>query len=456
MSTGYDSQHGRSDVQATRSNVILDGSVLLHDPQAPLTFGTARVLLPIEVIEEIDAFKRDMSEVGRNSRIVAAALDRLRTRGSLGDGVPLDDGGLLRVVCDSHGEIPRDVSRHLGAGVERQILCLALQVQAAYPDEPTVVVSKNVNLRLRADALGIETRDYQVEGSPDPDAYTGWRRLDVPEAVVRGVNAGMEVQLTDLAPVSAPREYALLRAADCEETALARFRDDQGTLGPLHPLPSDGAAGIKPLNIEQSFALDALLDDSVNLVTLSGKAGTGKTLLAVAAGLQKVFAEDRYYRVQVFRPTMPVSSDIGYLPGTVEEKMRPWMQPIYDAVELIREQDRRSRKRILPGDLMECEEIVIEPLTYIRGRSIPHQFIIIDEAQNLTPREIKTIITRVGQGTKIALTGDPHQIDNPYVDSLSNGLVFLVDRFRLNPLAAHVGLVRGERSELAETAANLL
>jgi len=191
-------------------------------------------------------------------------------------------------------------------------------------------------------------------------------------------------------------------------------------------------------------------------VTITGKAGTGKTLLAVAAGLYKVFAEDEYNRLLIFRPTMPVGRDIGFLPGDIKEKMQPWMQPIYDAVELIREQDKRSPNRVLPQDIMESEEISIEPLTFIRGRSIPHQYIIIDEAQNLTPLEVKTVITRVGNGTKIVLTGDPHQIDNPYVDSLSNGLVYLVNRLRHSHIAAHIGLQKGERSELAEAAANLL
>jgi len=214
--------------------------------------------------------------------------------------------------------------------------------------------------------------------------------------------------------------------------------------------------GVHSLNIEQTFALDALLDPSIALVTLAGRAGTGKTLLAMAAALQQIFGDRRYDKLLVFRPTMPVSRDLGYLPGDINDKMRPWMQPVYDALELIRSMDRQEAARTLPNDVMNCPEISVEPLTYIRGRSIPNQFIIIDEAQNLTPLEVKTAITRVGNGSKIVLTGDPAQIDNPYVDSRSNGLTRLVGSFLASPIAAHITMIKGERSELAETAATLL
>ncbi|MBR4221608.1 MAG: PhoH family protein, partial [Victivallales bacterium] len=216
------------------------------------------------------------------------------------------------------------------------------------------------------------------------------------------------------------------------------------------------ACGVHSLNLEQTFALDALLDPTITLVTLAGRAGTGKTLLAIAAALQQIFADRRYEKLLVFRPTMPVSRDLGYLPGDINDKMRPWMQPVYDALELIRSIDRKCPSRTLPNDIMNCPEISVEPLTYIRGRSIPNQFVIIDEAQNLTPLEVKTAITRIGNGSKVVLTGDPAQIDNPYVDSRSNGLTRLVSRFLDSPLAAHVTMVKGERSQLAETAALLL
>jgi len=435
-------------------NVILDTNVLLHDPKAIFNFQDARVVIPIEVIEEVDTFKRDMTELGRNSRTVAHILDGLREKGKLGEGVVLDNGSVLKVVCDvTSFQTPQRRVRenHLA---ENRILTIAIQMQNENRSCPTVVVTKNVNLRLKADALGILAQDYEVDRSPDADVYTGWHTVEVAEELVVQAQKGLPVDLEGFTGL--PNEYVLLRTKGADKPcAITRVGKMPSRVYPL-PENRDGAAGIKPLNLEQALALDALLDDRIKLVTLSGKAGTGKTLLAVAAGLRKVFSEDQYNRLLIFRPTLPVGRDIGFLPGDIAEKMRPWMQPVYDALELIREQDKRSPNRMLPPDVLECEEISIEPLTFIRGRSIPHQYIIIDEAQNLTPLEVKTVITRVGNGTKIVLTGDPHQIDNPYVDALSNGLVFLINRLRASPISAHIGLQKGERSELAEAAANLL
>jgi len=301
--------------------------------------------------------------------------------------------------------------------------------------------------------MGIPAQDYDLDRIPEGDLYSGWHTLEADLATIGELQHKEPVRVEGVRGL--PNEYVLLKDATGTKKAMGRFEANGRDIAPLR-LPEGDIVGIRPLNLEQTFVLDALLNDNIKLVTLTGKAGTGKTLLAVAAGLYKVFAEDVYHRLLVFRPTMPVSRDIGFLPGDVQEKMRPWMQPVYDALELIREQDRRSSKRALPPDILECEEISIEPLTYIRGRSIPNQYMIIDEAQNLTPLEVKTIITRVGIGTKIVLTGDPHQIDNPYVDALSNGLIFTVEKFRQNDLSAHISLVKGERSQLAETAANLL
>jgi len=436
--------------------LILDTSVLLHNPQAIMSFPGACLLIPIEVVEELDEFKREMSERGRNSRTFAQLLDNLRKKGRLSEGVEVGGGASVRIACEPSGSDMRAYGLTANGRVDNRILSMALDLRKRSPDEEAVVVTKNVNLRLKADALDIPAEDYEIDRSPDADVYTGWQGVAAPAELIARLNSRKPIALKNPA-LRTPNEYVLLRdAADPDVKAMGRVVDpDAGKIVPLVD-QTEGAAGILPLNLEQMFALDALLDDKVTLVTLTGKAGTGKTLLAVAAGLRKVFKEDLYNRLLIFRPTTPLGRDIGFLPGDVGEKMKPWMQPVYDALELIREQDKRSRFRALPPDILECEEISIEPLTYIRGRSIPHQFIVIDEAQNLTPLELKTVVTRVGRGTKIVLTGDPHQIDNPYVDALSNGLVFLLDRFRHSTLSAHVGLVKGERSELAETAANLL
>lgn len=447
-------------------NYILDTNVLLHNPQAIESFPNHSVNIPIEVIEEIDKFKRNVSELGRNSRTVAQMLDSFRCRGRLGDGVELDNGSILKIICEHNDEEMKELGLRATNRVDNRILSLAAHMKKHDSEHEPVIVTKNVNLRLKADSIGVLAEDYETENTTDADEYSGWHRLTVSRDIVERLKEGEAVNIDKSGYLV--NEYVYLTSdappgsdsdADDKDGRISEFgRVEDAEKGRIVPIPDypEGAAGIFPLNLEQRFTLDALLDDSIQLVTMTGKAGTGKTLLAVAAGLRKVFKEDMYNRLLIFRPTTPVGKDIGFLPGAVEEKMRPWMQPVYDALELIREEDRRSRHRSLPPDVMDCEEISIEPLTYIRGRSIPRQYIIIDEAQNLTPLEVKTVVTRVGRGTKLVLTGDPHQIDNPYVDALSNGLVFLVDRFRTSGITAHVGLVKGERSELAETAANTL
>lgn len=424
------------------TSIVLDTNVLLYDPDAIFQFGDAAVLIPMEVIEEIDRFKHDTTESGRNSRRAARALDELRRSGSLGAGVALESGGTLRVV--------HSPNRRRSAGDS------VLQTARELLDqgEPAIVVSMNVNLRIKADALGIEVRDYDENQGPDVDEYRGWYEVEVEPPVVEALRAGRGVRPSSLRLL--PHEYVMLRDGVDHKHACAGKVDGRGQM--VWPLigSTRTICGIRGLNLQQTFCIDALLDDSIRLVTLAGNAGTGKTLLAIAAGLHQVFADDKFHRLLVFRPTIAVSRDIGYLPGTKDDKMRPWMQPVYDAIELIRSEDRKQPSRVLPNDIRECDEITVEPLTYIRGRSIPNQFIIIDEAQNLTPLEVKTAITRVGAGSKVIVTGDPHQIDNPYVDFHSNGLTALVDRFRESHLSAHITLVKGERSELAETAANLL
>jgi len=297
--------------------------------------------------------------------------------------------------------------------------------------------------------------DYESDKVDIQELYAGARSLEIdPEAIDRFYGQGWLEAPEGLLP----NEFAtLMDSANPSHSALCRFDAAQGKVVPVRKIPKEGIWSIYARNREQQFALDALMDDNVKLVSLVGKAGTGKTLLAIAAGLQKVAEENVYNRLLVSRPVFPMGKDLGFLPGDIEEKLTPWMQPIFDNVELLIS-GHESEKRHSKGykELMAMGLLDIEPLTYIRGRSIPNQYLIVDEAQNLTPHEIKTIVTRAGEGTKIILTGDPYQIDNPYVDSSSNGLSYLVERFKNERISAHITLTRGERSELAELAANLL
>ena len=436
-----------------KKNYILDTNVLLHDPNSVLSFQDNNVILPMVVIEEIDHFKRELSELGRNAREVSRLLDHYRSLGRLCDGVTLPGGGMLRIFYEADEELPK--VPHRNGGADSQILAIAIHVRDTDAERPAVVVSKDINLRLKADAIGLRAEDYETDRVGLADLYSGVFTLQAPEADVARLRAEGELPMPS--EQGEPNEYVLVRdERDERNTVLARVAPERNRLLRLAEIPA-GVWGIRPRNKEQYFALDALLHDDIRLVTLMGKAGTGKTLLAMAAGLQLVMETKRFHRLLVSRPTFPMGKDIGFLPGDVEEKLHPWMQPIYDCMELLLETHHpKGHDRWSYRDLLRTELIGVEPLTYIRGRSIPNQFILVDEAQNLTPLEVKTVLTRVGHNAKIILTGDPSQIDNPYVDSASNGFNFIVNRFRNERLAAHIELRKGERSELAELAANLL
>ena len=439
-----------------RKNYVLDTNVLLHDPRALFQFKDNNVIIPIYVVEEIDKFKRDLSELGRNARQVSRDLDAFREEnGSLTEGVPLESGGTLRVLFTQR-ELPRELmNQHIA---DNRILALAMDVKEREPNLRCVFVTKDINLRIRADALGLVTEDYENDKIENPEVYMGVRELEVGKGDIDDFYTRGELSPPDGINGVYPNEFALLKDRNApNHTALSKYNAQKGRFVPLLKSLKEGAWGLRPRNKEQSFALDLLLNDEIKLVTIVGKAGTGKTLLAIAAGLQKTMEEQVYQKMLVSRPVFPLGKDIGFLPGTVEEKLNPWMQPIYDNVEFLMGLSRADKKAGRSyRELIDLGLVAIEPLTYIRGRSIPNQYIVVDEAQNLTPHEVKTIITRVGDNTKIVLTGDPYQIDNPYVDSTSNGLVHVVNKFKHERLAGHITLTKGERSALAELASNVL
>jgi PhoH-like ATPase len=433
-------------------NYILDTNVLLHDPHSLLNFKENNVLIPIEVLEEIDRFKRESTERGQNARTVSRMLDGYRGKGRLSEGVALPNSGRLKIIFKHKSN--NGAAAINSNAVDSRIVALALQVQKHQPKVPTILVSKDINLRIKADALGLQAEDYESDRVMITDLYTGMIDLAVSAEKMVSFRTHGELELNG-GKKYFPNEYCTLtEEGNAKRTALTKVGATGTKLIPIID-NREGVWGIKPRNREQHFAFDALLDDRVKLVTLMGKAGTGKTLMAMAAGLKRTVLDREFRRLVVARPTISMGKEIGFLPGSLEEKLSPWMQPIHDALEMLSDLNMGHEHR-RSTDLMRSGSIVVEALSYIRGRSIANQFMVIDEAQNLTPLEAKTIITRVGHGTKIVFTGDPYQIDNPYVDSSSNGFNYIVSKFREQPIAAHIELQKGERSELAELAANLL
>ena len=434
---------------------VLDTNVLLHDPQAIYKFQDNTVIVPLTVFEEIDRFKKEQSETGRNARQISREIDGFRQQAKLVDGIDLDTGGLFKVAIyreEFLKKLPPELQVDQG---DNRILAVAKDLQESLPDGEVVFITKDINLRIKADTIGMIAEDYQNDKISVDDLYTGTTLLLVGrEAVDKFYEEGaLELE----GEFNSNQGITLIDETNPSHSAIGRYNAMSRQLLPLIRVPKDGVWGIHPRNREQQFAFDLLLNDDIQLVSLVGKAGTGKTLLAIAAGLLKTADESIYSRLLVSRPVFPMGRDLGFLPGDVEEKLAPWMQPIFDNVELLLTSvDEGGKRKRGYRELIDLGLMEIEPLTYIRGRSIPRQYMIVDEAQNLTPHEIKTIITRAGEGTKIVLTGDPYQIDNPYVDSASNGLTYAVERLKGQEIAGHMTLSKGERSSLAELAANLL
>jgi PhoH-like ATPase len=449
---------GRRDVKT----FVLDTNVLLYDPQALLSFHEHDIVIPMTVIEEIDRFKKDINETGRNARTVSRHLDELRAQGSLRDGVQLPGGGFLRVDFATHGP---DLPITWGPeNADNRILRTVLRLFRDVGDKVTLI-TRDTNMRLKSDAMGVTAEDYENAHLVVDEHYSGVTDRTVPSRVLEALYAEGFVSSDVVGDLFAQQFVVLHSEENANQTAMVRH-DAKGKKLKLVGRHKDGVWGIFARNKEQLFALDLLMDDSVQLVTLNGVAGTGKTLLAIACGLRRV-ADDRVYRkLLVSRPIFPLGRDIGFLPGDVEQKLNPWMKPIFDNLEYLvsnrsdgpNAASRGSRAPSEPGfqQLLDQRMIEVEALTYIRGRSLAKQYLVVDEAQNLTPHEVKTVLTRAGEGTKVVMTGDPYQIDNPYVDALSNGLTYVVERFKNSSIAGHVTLRKGERSELAELAATLL
>ncbi|MGA1625152.1 MAG: PhoH family protein [Prochlorothrix sp.] len=440
---------------------VLDTNVLLHEPNALLHFEDNHVVLPITVIEELDRFKRKMEETGRNARNVSRQLDALRKRGCLTESIPLDRGGSLRVALCSKETLQKLPLELEGDIADNAILAVALELKRTC-NCPVTLVSKDSNLRIKADVLGLAAEDFESAQIDLQDLYQGIEDWVVPPDSITELFQSGETSLTQTFPPN--HTLMLVDTTNPNHTALSVVCADGKTARLATKIPAAGISRVQPRNREQRLAFDLLLRDEIQLVTLVGKAGTGKTLLAIAAGLQKVADEQRHSRLLIARPIIPMGRDLGYLPVDVKEKLTPWMQPLYDNLDLIlgtQEQEHRNQShnkawRHGYEELIDRGLLHIEPLTYIRGRSIPQQYFIVDEAQNLTPHEVKTILTRAGEGTKVVLTGDPDQIDNPYIDAASNGLTYVVEHFKDEPLAGHITLQRGERSALAARATELL
>lgn len=438
-----------------KKTFVLDTNVLLFDPSAINKFGENDIYIPLIVVEELDRFKKDQNENGRNARMFSRIVDDLRKQGSVTEGIAIgSSGGKLIISLDQqptkngNGTIDLEIA-------DNKILATAMSLKEKGSN--VRLVTKDINLRLKADIMGIAAEDYGKKDVSLEELYSGQRVLEVSADQLSSYEKNRFLDLDNAEELDIhPNEYLIIQEENNNRRrALGRYSKMKKGVVPLIPI-REGVWGIYPKNMEQQFALDALLNDEIKLVTLVGKAGTGKTLLAIAAGLEMTITQEKYSRLLVSRPVQPMGRDLGFLPGDVNEKLAPWMQPIFDNMDFLFGQQRGQGGASSYEDLINHGLLHIEPLTYIRGRSIPGQYLIVDESQNLSPHEVKTIVTRAGEGTKIVLTGDCHQIDNPYLDEINNGLAYCVDRLKTEDIIGHTILKVGERSALSEAASKLL
>lgn len=425
---------------------VIDTNVFIHKPDAILSFRDNEVVVPLWVLEELDKLKTYSDERGRNARHAIRFLDELTKHGDIHQGVKMENGSIVRVVLTYDEELPADLAEEKP---DNKILLTALSLQKQ--GKRVFFVSKDINARIKATALGLKAVDYEKQKVNINKLYQGFRSIDVAADTYQELEREERVPWRDRLNAN---EFAVLHEKNSEEPKIGRYNAESKEMELVYPLPGT-VSGISPLNEEQRMAFNLLLDEKISLVTLVGKAGTGKTLLALAAGLKKVFDDGAYSRVLVSRPVIPLGKDIGYLPGAKEEKLSHWMQPLFDNLEYILSVHKRPNLKSIDS-ILNNKMVELEAITYIRGRSLPNQYIIIDEAQNLSPHEIKTIVSRAGDDTKVVLTGDPYQIDSPYLDANSNGLTYLVEAFKGQSIFGHVALERSERSLLAELATELL
>lgn len=437
---------------------VLDTNVLLQDPQAIFSFQDNEVVIPAVVLEEVDSKKRYMDEIGRNARHVSKLIDNLRQEGKLHEKIPLYTGGSLRIELN-HRSFQQLQDIFVEKTNDNRIIAVAknlsLEEEAKKDGKSVILVSKDTLVRVKADALGLQAEDFLSDRVVEVnDIYTGFVELYTEREILDKFYDKGELTLTDITKQRFySHQFLIMKDALGSSASALGMVDSSGLKVKKLVYDQEHMWGIKARNVQQTMATELLLRDDISLVTMIGKAGTGKTLLALAAGLLQTEDFNKFNKLLVARPIVPVGKDIGYLPGEKQEKLRPWMQPIYDNLEYL----FNTKK---PGELDDIlagmGSIEVEALTYIRGRSIPDQYIIIDEAQNLTKHEVKTILTRVGERSKIVLMGDPAQIDHPYLDEYNNGLTYVVERFKDQKLAGHVKLMKGERSGLAQLAADIL
>ena len=455
-----------------RKHFVLDTNVLLYNPNALFHFEDNEVVIPLADLEELDKLKRNSDEIGRNARHAIRLLDRLRKDGRLVEGVKWNEhGGEVRVALDEGKPCP-----HLrGDTADDRIIATAWRM--VDENKPTIFISKDINARIRADAIGITAEDYESDFVKVDQLHQGFIELEVAGELIDELFTERQLPIESVEPYlhfEGEDEKEYVREIHANEFVLMKAMEDESQSGlsrrladTNHLIPVTGPRrpvfGIMSRNVQQTMALDLLLDDEVKMVTMIGAAGTGKTLLAIAAGMAKVYNEEYYDKLLVARPIMPLGRDIGYLPGDKDEKLAVWMQPIFDNLAFLlstrgshlndaESHSTEQRMRRLQNE----GRLVLEPLTYIRGRSIPHQYLLVDEAQNLSPHEVKTIASRIGEGSKLVLTGDIGQIDHPYLDAESNGLSYAIERLKGQAIVGHITLTRSERSQLASLAADVL